>query len=300
MSAQQDKFFYLLRVRKIRRNTRLRREYLYKKSLESKERAIFDRKQKIKEAIEQGKPIPTELRNADRSEREDFGYDQAQDAPSTYQDDEYARAGIYDPKILITTSRDPSSRLQQFSKEMRLVFPNSQRINRGGHVMSEIVEACRANEVTDLIVLHEHRGQPDGMIVCHFPYGPTAYFSLHNVVLRHDIKDQGTVSEAFPHLIFENFNSRLGKRITDILKYLFPVPKDDAKRVMTFANDNDYISFRHHVYVKTGNQVELAEVGPRFEMRPYEIKLGTVDLADADVEWHLASYTRTAARRADL
>ena len=24
---------------------------------------------------------------------------------------------------------------------------------------------------------------------------------------------------------------------------------------------------RHHVYVKTGNQVELAEVGPRFEMR---------------------------------
>ena len=81
-------------------------------------------------------------------------------APTTHEDDEYARAGVYDPKILITTSRDPSSRLQQFSKEMRLVFPNSQRINRGGHVMKEIVEACRANEVTDLIILHEHRGQP--------------------------------------------------------------------------------------------------------------------------------------------
>lgn len=135
-------------------------------------------------------------------------------APSTHEDDEYARGGVYDPKILITTSRDPSSRLQQFSKEMRLVFPNSQRINRGGHVMKEIVDACRANEVTDLIVLHEHRGQPDGMIVSHFPYGPTAYFSLHNVVLRHDIKDQGTVSEAFPHLIFENFNSKLGARVS--------------------------------------------------------------------------------------
>lgn len=94
------------------------------------------------------------------------------------------------------------------------MFPNSQRINRGGHVMKEIVDACRANEVTDLIVLHEHRGQPDGMIVSHFPYGPTAYFSLHNVVLRHDIKDQGTVSEAFPHLIFENFNSKLGARVS--------------------------------------------------------------------------------------
>lgn len=36
--------------------------------------------------------------------------------PSTHADDEYARAGVFDPKILITTSRDPSSRLQQFSK----------------------------------------------------------------------------------------------------------------------------------------------------------------------------------------
>lgn len=80
--------------------------------------------------------------------------------PTSHVDDEYARAGIFDPKILITTSRDPSSRLQQFSKEMRLVFPNSQRINRGNHVMKEIVDACRANEVTDLIILHEHRGQP--------------------------------------------------------------------------------------------------------------------------------------------
>lgn len=55
----------------------------------------------------------------------------------------------------------------------------------------------------------------DGMVVCHFPYGPTTYFSLHNVVLRHDIKDQGTVSEAFPHLIFHNFSSRLGQRVSD-------------------------------------------------------------------------------------
>lgn len=48
------------------------------------------------------------------------------------------------------------------------------------------------------------------------------------------------------------------------------MPKEDTKRVMTFSNDNDYISFRHHVYVKAANQVELAEVGPRFEMRRKE------------------------------
>ncbi|SAM00996.1 hypothetical protein [Absidia glauca] len=291
----------------IRKNTRLRREYLYKKSLESKERTIFDRKQRIKEAIEKGQPIPTELRNAGDEMRSDLPFDQAQAEPSTHADDEYSRAGVFDPKILITTSRDPSSRLQQFSKEMRLVFPNSQRINRGNHVMKEIVEACRTNEVSDLIILHEHRGKPDGMVVCHFPYGPTAYFSLHNVVLRHDIKDQGTVSEAFPHLIFDNFNSKLGNRVSSTsqdteIRFAHPLLLSflDNQHLEISIPGNTSSNLGHHVFVKTGKDVELAEVGPRFELRAYEIRLGTVDLTDADVEWQLSSFTRTAGKRAEL
>lgn len=35
-----------------------------------------------------------------------------------------------------------------------------------------------------------------------------------------------------------------------ILKYLFPVPKPDSKRVITFANHDDYICFRQHTYRK--------------------------------------------------
>ena len=82
------------------------------------------------------------------------------------------------------------------------------------------------------------------MIVSHLPYGPTAYFQLANVVMRHDLPNAGTMSEAFPHLIFHGFTTSLGERATSILKYLFPVPKTESKRVMTFANDSDYISFR--------------------------------------------------------
>lgn len=182
--------------------------------------------------------------------------------PRTHIDNEYSRAGVYDPKIVITTSRDPSSKLLQFAKvcranlsthlfkclqEIRLVFPNSYRINRGNYVVKELAEACRANDITDLIVLHEHRGIPDAFIVSHFPHGPTVYFTLSNVTLRHDIVDynKSTVSEQYPHLIFENFTSKLGERIMDVLKYLFPVPKLDSKRVMTFANEDDFISFRY-------------------------------------------------------
>jgi len=233
----------------------------------------------------------------------DLAFDEAQAEPTTHIDSEYSRAGILDPKIILTTSRDPSSKLLQFAKEMRLVFPNSYRINRGNYVVKDLAEACRANDVTDLIVLHEHRGIPDALIVSHFPHGPTLYFTLHNVTLRHDIESyrSSTVSEQYPHLFFENFSSRLGERVRDCLKYLFPVPKEDSKRVMTFSNENDFISFRHHVFVKTSpKEVQLAEVGPRFELKPYEIRQGTIEQTEAEREWVLSHYTRTAKKRSML
>lgn len=59
----------------------------------------------------------------------------------------------------------------------------------------------------------------DGLVVCHLPFGPTAYFTLYNVVMRHDVPDIGTMSEAYPHLIFHNFSSRLGKRVSVVLDH---------------------------------------------------------------------------------
>lgn len=37
-------------------------------------------------------------------------------AAHTHMDDEYAWAGVEDPKVVVTTSHDPSSRLKQFAK----------------------------------------------------------------------------------------------------------------------------------------------------------------------------------------
>ncbi|WVN86990.1 uncharacterized protein L203_102165 [Cryptococcus depauperatus CBS 7841] len=284
----------------LRRQSRERREYIYKKSQESQERAIWERKQKIKDLLAQGKTLPTELRNEVRElGGKDLVLDEAQQDPSSLIDNEYAKVGTYDPKIVITTSRSPSSRLLQFSKELRLVFPNSYRLNRGNTVVKDLVSACNAQGVTDLVVVHEHRGVPDALIVSHLPHGPTLSMTLHNVTLRHDVStNTSTVSEQYPHLIFDGFSTKLGERVTGILKALFPVPKQDSKRVMTFKNDNDFVSFRHHVFAKTSHKdVELAEVGPRFEAKPYEIRQGTVDQIEADVEWLLRPYLRTAKKR---
>ena len=78
--------------------------------------------------------------------------------------------------------------------------------------------------------------------------GPTAYFGLHNVVMRHDIPKVAPVSEAYPHLVLHNLTTKVGRRIGTILQHLFPVPKPDTKRIISFVNRDDFISFRHHMH----------------------------------------------------
>lgn len=47
-------------------------------------------------------------------------------------------------------------------------------------------------------------------------------------------------------------------KVKSILKYLFPVPKKDSRRVVTFSNEDDFISFRQHTYKKgDGGAIEL-------------------------------------------
>lgn len=295
----------------LRRHARLRREYLYRKSIQDRHAAMQQRKEKIKASLQEGKEIPTALQVKAlglmaSGDWDDPGPQLAVElggeaaGGSTNVDDEYRWAGVEDPKIVITTSRDPSSKLKQFAKEVKLLFPNSQRINRGNYENKQLIEACRANEVTDFIILHETRGNPDGLVISHLPNGPTAYFTLADVVMRHDIPNIGTMSEQYPHLIFHNFKTQLGTRTQNILKYLFPVPKDDSQRVVSFTNWDDWILFRQHTYKKVdgGKDYALNEIGPRFSMKLYRIIMGTMDQdRAADTEFVLRPYMNTAKKR---
>jgi len=150
--------------------------------------------------------------------------------------------------------------------------------------------------------VHAHRGEPDGIIISHFPYGPTLYFGLANVTLRHDLKDKmDTMSEAYPHLIFHNFSTPSGVRISEALKHLFPIPDAESKRVMTLSNENDFIVYRHHVYEMADYKtVMLKETGPRFDMKAFQILLGTIEMTDSKVEWVLRPYMNTAKKRKAL
>lgn len=71
----QDTFVYMLQIR---RQIRERRQYIYAKSLESQERQTYERKQQIKDALAQGKALPTELRKNAKELGKDLTFDEAQ------------------------------------------------------------------------------------------------------------------------------------------------------------------------------------------------------------------------------
>ncbi|KAL5339904.1 anticodon-binding protein [Aspergillus crustosus] len=295
----------------IRRQARERRDYLYRRALQLRDASIAEKRAQLKESLATGKQLDPSIAN-DKNLREDFKYDESlptadkknKDSDLLDLDDEYAlTSGIVDPRPIVTTSRSPSVRLGTFAKEVRLLLPTSIRLNRGNMVLPDLVTSANSAGLTDMVLLHEHRGTPTAMTISHMPHGPTASFSLHNVVLRADIPNsaRGTVSESYPHLVFEGFKTKLGERVVQVIKHLFP-PREAGKignRVVSFVNKDDSIEVRHHVFVKTGyKDVELAEVGPRMTMRLFEIRGGTLEKGSSgDVEWALTQYTRTSKKK---
>jgi len=292
----------------IRKQARERREYLYRRALLLRDGEITEKRHKLREALASGKPLSADIAN-DKTLRRDYQYDESADKDTETLldlDDEYAQlSGVVDSRVLVTTSRNPSTRLGAFAKEIRLLLPTAVRLNRGNLILPDLVQSAKSAGLTDIVLLHEHRGTPTALTLSHLPWGPTISFSLHNVVLRHDIPGsvRGTVSESYPHLIFDGFTTRLGQRVVRILKHIFP-PREPitsknkvGNRVVSFVNRDDSIEVRHHVFVRTGyDSVELAEVGPRMTMRVFEIRGGTLE-EKGDSEWHLTQYTRTAKKK---
>jgi len=285
---------------------RQRKEYLHRQHLKVTQANIQIRKQKLKQRLENNEKIqPAEQRHAEKNiksmEFDDAGGEMAGrmgrdhgGAPGCDLDDEYRRCGVEDPRLVITTSHEPSSRLQIFAKEMKLILPNSERINRGNYDLHSLVDSAKAHGFTDLLLLS---GKCSNMIISHLPHGPTAYFTVSNLKLRHDATELAKMPEVFPHTVFHNLETALGQRVRTILRGLFPVPKLESRRQVAFVNDADHIHF-FNTFANKGEKgvvTHLTELGPRFTLKCYKIIRGTLDqVKAADVEYELRAYTRTA------
>lgn len=199
----------------------------------------------------------------------------------------------YEPKVLLTYSTSmPSRKTRRFVKDLTHIIPNSMQFLRNGAAIKKNISKVVANGFSDMIIINEDQKKPNGMIVCHLPNGPTAYFRLSSVKTTKEMnKNLKEVTSHRPEVVLNNFSTRLGNGVARMLGALFHYsPEFKGRRAVTFHNQRDFIFFRHHRYQfdKKGNRAALMELGPRFTIRLQSLQKGTFDSKFGDYEWIIA------------
>jgi U3 small nucleolar ribonucleoprotein protein IMP4 len=93
----------------LRKNIRLRKEYLYSKSQEQSERNKQDKRLAVQKAEDNDRKAPNELRKELPEIKKDLALaDDKTILARSHVDDEYEDAKYRDPKLLLTTCRNPS------------------------------------------------------------------------------------------------------------------------------------------------------------------------------------------------
>ncbi|GAQ92210.1 Ribosomal RNA processing Brix domain protein [Klebsormidium nitens] len=240
-----------------------------------------------------------------RPDDQELQAEEAQDEFSGH----FARAVA--PKVLVTTCRRPSKGLLRFVAELLGLLPGAHFYKRADYAVKQMVQYATARGFTALLVLHENRKRPNGLLLVSLPAGPTAHFRLSSLKLRADIPGAGRPTRHIPELILNNFSTRLGLRVGRQLASLFPqAPQFRGRRVVTFHNQRDYIFVRHHRYIfeerggrKGGADpgapvlARLQECGPRFTLKLLSLQKGTFDSKAGEYEWAHKSDMDTSRRR---
>lgn len=110
-----------------------------------------------------------------------------------------------------------------------------------------------------MLVVNEHRKEPDGLLVIHLPDGPTAHFRVSNVKITTELrKNHRDITAHRPEVVLNNFSTRLGLTVGRMLGALFHYdPEFQGQRAVTFHNQRDYIFFRHYRLVKNYKRVQF-------------------------------------------
>uniref|UniRef100_A0A7I4Y7G7 Brix domain-containing protein n=1 Tax=Haemonchus contortus TaxID=6289 RepID=A0A7I4Y7G7_HAECO len=273
-------------------------------ALKKNKRARQAEREKIREALGDAAPakeVPKTIESTREYDEtmvqendDEIEHDEAHDEFAQYFNRETS------PKVLITMSPFAKKTTWKFCFELHKCIPNSEIFSRKGVPLKKVVKQAISKSYTDLLVIHEDQKKPNGIIFCHLPEGPTAYFKINSLKFSKDIAHCGESTSHNPEVVLNNFNTRLGHSIARMFACLFPHdPKFTGRRVVTFHNQRDYIFFRHHRYEfkKEGQKAALHELGPRFTLRLKWLQKGTFDTRWGEFEWVLKRHEMETSRR---
>lgn len=189
-------------------------------------------------------------------------------------------------RTLVTCSRGILSHQRELMMNLWSFLPHSKKDAKleKAEVVEQLEELCESRDCSNLLYF-QARGKSLYLWSCKYPDGPSVYYQLHNVVAAEDYRFMGNClkgSRAF--LSFDvSFKAKPHMElIKNMLVDTFNVPKHHPKsmpffdKVFSFNHieETGTVCFRHYQINKTGSKVEdveLIEIGPRFDMQLVKI-----------------------------
>uniref|UniRef100_A0A914C2Z7 Brix domain-containing protein n=1 Tax=Acrobeloides nanus TaxID=290746 RepID=A0A914C2Z7_9BILA len=290
--------------RKVDKIAQVSRAKAIKLEKSSAKRARREAREKIREKLGDNAPPKQEPRTIENTREPD-------DTMVQFDDEEVMHDEAYDefasyfnrevqPKVLLTTSPKAKVNTWKFCFELKKCIPTAELFSRKDVPIKKIIKQAKEKGFTDIVIVHEDRKKPNGIVISHLPEGPTAYFKINSLKYSKEIKGVGESTSHNPEVILNNFNTRLGHTIARMLVSLFPQnPEFRGRRAVTFHNQRDYIFFRHHRYEfkREGEKAALHELGPRFTLRLKWLQKGTFNTREGEYEWVLKRHEMETSRR---
>jgi len=223
-------------------------------------------------------------------------------------------------KVLIAVAGPPSRRTRMFCRQLASSIPNCEFKWRPGISLKFTSSKLTQLGYSAFITVTESREEPTSLLISQLPDGPTAKFRVSNVKLVGELRGMSrnvasrcappkrhrAAAAPLPVIVANNFSTRLGLRISNLLQSLFPEVKTEPDspveggRVLTFHNQRDYIFIRQHMFTvdeSRSKRIRLKEVGPRFTLKLRSLQPTTFDCRHGEFEWVLKRHEMETSRR---
>jgi U3 small nucleolar ribonucleoprotein protein IMP4 len=255
-------------------NRRKKREYLLRKEDEEKNIEIEGKKEILKEHISSNKRLPHDLRKEAPEILEHILYSTKEEnsLPLLYP--------------LITTSRDPSGKLTEFVKKLKLIL-NGEVVKRGNMKIEDISRYMACSNHNLLILVNEYKGTPSSIIYSLYPYGPTYYFSIHNFKGERKGKPHSSKVD----FMWNGPEGSVHERVKRDFSRMFPVNSHAGQRIVAMCSKNDMIYFRHYFLGDDGIDKDTFS----FDLKLYEIVSGWFETG-GEKEWVYKPYMNTSKK----
>ncbi|ABA27262.1 U3 snoRNP protein IMP4 (nucleomorph) [Bigelowiella natans] len=163
--------------------------------------------------------------------------------------------------IAITTSRYPTQKTKALCKYFKNIINFAELFTRGSTKLSKIVKYCKDHKYKSLIVLHEYKGNPNGMLIKYFELNIEIYFRMIKMEFIKLIQISKQLKNV--KVVFINFFSENMRRIKILLNEIFDKgTSDNYDGLILMKSYSNIILFRRYFkyYYHKQNSFKFVEV----------------------------------------